>query len=287
MTRYSSKHRRADGPGRSASPSVLYGIKSRDILSGLRNKEFRILFQPLVDLRSSKAIGLQAVLHWEHPSYGLLEEDFFSSRSCSASMREALERWAVYRACREFSAFAQDKCLDPGIKLHVNVSSSLFLESSLPSYVQGVLHDSGIAPERLCLNWSMDGKKQPASRYLRYCKGLSSMGLDLAVNDLHLDLSNLNLFYKVNFIPFAMVKLHQAEAAQLEEDSGTYESLLTFIRIFSGLGIKLVVKGVQTGRQLQLLHRLCCNYAQGSYWCEPVPLEQMRPSGFPVSHEGP
>jgi EAL domain-containing protein (putative c-di-GMP-specific phosphodiesterase class I) len=254
-------------------------VGTRHILSGLRNGEFCIHYQPIVDLRSQEAIGLEAMLRWDRPQLGLLDPGLLGLESCSAFMREALERWVIYRASSEFSAFAKAGCLAPEIKLHVNVSTSLFLESSLPGYMSSILSDRGLGPERLCLNWTLKEEKQHSSRYLRFCKGFSSMGLELAVNNLRMDLADLNMFFKVNFIPFAMVKIGPEEAAHLETDSRTYESLLTFIRIFSGLGIKLAVKGVCTGRQARLLRSLCCHYAQGAYWHEPAPLETLHEQG--------
>jgi EAL domain-containing protein (putative c-di-GMP-specific phosphodiesterase class I) len=251
-------------------------LGTRHILSGLRNGELGIHYQPIVDLRSREAVGLEAMLHWERPLQGLVQDGPFGLEACSPSMREALERWVIYRACCEFSAFKQAGGLEPQVKLHVNVSSSLFQEGSLPGYMSSILGDTGLSPDRLCLNWSLGEEKQQPSRYLRFCRGFSSMGLDLAVNNLHMDLSDLNLFFKVNFIPFAMVKIRQEEAAHLERDSRACESLLTFIRIFSSLGIKLVVKGVRTSQQARLLGQLSCQYAQGPYWSEPAQLETLQ-----------
>ena len=238
-----------------------------DLTEALARNEFVLHYQPIVEVDTGRAVGVEALLRWEHPRRGRVEPLQFIPLAEETELIVPIGRWVLMEACR--CAMELDPRPD-GLEIAVNVSAVQLRHRGLVDDVQRALESSGLDPSRLILELTESaviGDIDAAA--ITLCE-LRTHGVRIALDDFgagYRSLQHLRAF------PVDIVKLDRSfVVSSLEHDSTVLSGL---IEMAANLGMETVGEGIEEPSQLDMLRSLHCRYAQGFLIARPMPSDRL------------
>jgi diguanylate cyclase (GGDEF)-like protein/PAS domain S-box-containing protein len=235
----------------------------------MERSEFEIYYQPQIDVRSMRVIGMEALLRWNHPSRGVLAPASFMTAAEERGFIVLIGDWALRTACRqamEFRSFGND------FRVAVNLSARQFHDDSLVESVRLALHDSGLDPHCLELEITESVAMQDLELTLRVLAALHDSGVSIAIDDFgtgHSSLSYLKRF------PIDALKIDKSFVEDLPDGFEDAAIVRSVIQLAEGLNLRVVAEGVETREQLDFLVQHNCTEVQGYYFAYPQPAARM------------
>jgi diguanylate cyclase (GGDEF)-like protein len=235
----------------------------------IRN-ELELYYQPQIDMRTGRIVGLEALLRWNHPKRGQIPPLVFIPIAERSGQIQFLGQWVLDAACQQLRAW-QDAGVAPAL-VGVNFSAIHFKASSdLDGEVAASLGKWGIAPSLIEIELTetvlMDITQQHNDRFGR----LRQLGVRIAIDDFGTGYSSLS--YLANY-PINRVKIAQELVAGVDVDSRSAAVVRAAIGLAQELGIEVIAEGVETEGQEKFLLSAGCAYAQGYRFSRPVTAAQ-------------
>lgn len=153
--------------------------------------EFRLDYQPLVGMSDGRLRGVEALVRWDHPRFGLLSPNRFVALAEEDGSIVPLGRWVLATACRQARQWQLDNPDDPPLFVSVNVAVRQVWDSDLVADVAEILAETGLAPHLLQLELTESAVMGSAGRPLQALQALSDMGVGIAIDDFGTGYSNL------------------------------------------------------------------------------------------------
>jgi diguanylate cyclase (GGDEF)-like protein len=245
-------------------------IIADELRGAIERGELELHYQPQVELRSGKIVGMEALLRWNHPKRGQIPPGVFIPIAERTGQIQLLGQWVLDAACRQLRSW-QDAGIAPDL-LGVNFSALHFKASAdLNSEVAAGLDKWGIAPGKIEIELTesvlMDVTQQHDDRFQR----LRKLGVRIAIDDFGTGYSSLS--YLVNY-PINRVKIAQELVFGVVTDSRSATVVRAAIRLAHELGIEIIAEGVETEGQEKFLLSAGCEHAQGYFFSRPVNAER-------------
>jgi EAL domain-containing protein (putative c-di-GMP-specific phosphodiesterase class I) len=233
-----------------------------ELHSALEAGEFELHWQPTVHMDTGRAIGLEALVRWRHPTRGILLPGEFINVAEETGLIVPLGKWVLNEACRQGSAW-QPTDIGRQLTISVNVSPRQMIDGAMCQDVRNALAETGLPATALVLEIT-EGTLMVNSPLVRQqFEELKDLGIRLAIDDFGTGYSSLA--YLRSF-PIDIVKIDQSFVAALEEDAQAVALVRAIISIAEALGLDTVAEGVETSAQFEILRRLGCQVAQGHYY---------------------
>ncbi len=232
----------------------------------LERNEFLLFYQPQVDLATRRITGMEALLRWQHPDFGLVSPSQFIPIAEETGMIIPIGEWALRAACVQNKAW-QDAGM-PRLRVAVNLSAPQFRQSSLVKMVRQALDDSGLEPHYLELEITESIAMAHAEETVAKLHELKAMGVTISMDDFgtgHSSLSYLKRF------PIDTLKIDQSfiqDVALDSHDSAIAAAITTMAR---SMNMKVVSEGVETKEQVGFLCQHDRDEVQGYYFSQPLP----------------
>jgi len=245
-----------------------------ELRRALEREEFRVYYQPIVSLESGRIVGAEALVRWEHPRRGLLLPGEFPSVAEDTGLIVQIGEVVLREACHRLRAWQQRSSNEPPLTVSVNLSPRQLFR---PELVAEILAETAIEPGTLQLeiteNVMTSNDAHSANSTLRSLKDLN---IQLAVDDFGMGYSSLSYLKR---FPVDFLKIDRAFIAGLGRDtdgaSKDAEIVPAMIDLTHALGLKAIAEGVETAGQLAQLRNMGCDFAQGYYFSEPLPSEEL------------
>ncbi|NVD74317.1 EAL domain-containing protein [Duganella sp. BJB1802] len=245
------------------------------LLEGLRGAlddgQFRLVYQPKVDLRTGRVFGVEALVRWEHPEHGCIGPDRFIPLAEESGMIVALGEWVLRTACRQNRAW-QEAGLAP-LRMAVNVSPRQFEEQGLVPRVALALADSGLAPEWLELEVTEGVIMRDLTQAVAKMGELRAMGVSLSIDDFGTGYSSLSA---LKSFPVSTLKIDKSFVRDLGISEGDQAVASSIIDLAHRLHLRVIAEGVETEQQCAFLRQNGCDEMQGYLFSRPLPPEQLR-----------
>ncbi len=241
-----------------------------ELRGAIDRNELELHYQPEVELRSGRIVGLEALLRWNHPMRGQISPSVFIPVAERTGQIQQLGQWVLDAACRQLRAW-QDAGVAPDL-VGVNFSALHFKSSTdLDRDVAASLDKWGIAPGLIEIELTetvlMDITQQHNDRFER----LRQLGVRIAIDDFGTGYSSLS--YLANY-PINRVKIAQELVFGVDTDARSATVVRAAIRLAHELGIEIIAEGVETEGQEKFLLSAGCEYGQGFYFSRPVNTER-------------
>lgn len=232
--------------------------------------EMRLHYQPLIDLRSGEVSSIEALLRWQHPNLGLLEPAHFLDIAEESGLIVAIGDWVVRQACEHAGLWRQRGF--PSVPVAVNLSARQFREPGLVRMVARVLEETGQDPKLLEIEITETTLMHHSDETLRTLEQFAGMGIAVAVDDFGIGHSSLSYLKR---FPVDTLKIDKSFLREVEGDGDNLAIVTAIVALGRSLQLDVLAEGVETAAQLKVLRGLGCDGAQGLYFSEPVPADQV------------
>lgn len=240
----------------------------------LKRGEFLLHYQPKVDLRSGKVVGVEALIRWQHGERGLISPEKFIPLAEETGLILPIGAWAMKTACSQNRAW-QDAGLPP-ISIAVNLSARQFRHHDLVGLVKQVLQETGLQAQYLELELTESVIMQEAEEAISTLLELKALGVQLSLDDFGTGYSSLNYLRR---FPLDNLKIDRSFVKGIASNPHDTTIVKTVIALAHSFNLKVIAEGVETEEQLAFLHAHDCDEMQGYLFSKPLPPENL--TGLP------
>ncbi|WP_434574480.1 putative bifunctional diguanylate cyclase/phosphodiesterase [Pseudomonas sp. Z3-6] len=232
---------------------------------GLQRKEFVLHYQPKLDLKSGKVVGVEALVRWNRPDHGLVYPSHFIPVAEDSGLIVPLSQWVLQEACQQACRW-QAEGMRP-LCLSVNVSAIDFRQRGFVEGIARTLKETGLEPTQLELEITESVLMQNVDTTVAILKAIKQLGIRLAIDDFGTGYSSLSYLQK---FPVDVLKIDQSFVGDLSIDSNDAKLVSTIISLGKSLNLHIIAEGVETLEQLEFLKQHQCEEVQGYYFSKAV-----------------
>jgi diguanylate cyclase (GGDEF)-like protein/PAS domain S-box-containing protein len=237
---------------------------------GLRHalvrSEFVLHYQPRIDVSSGRLIGLEALLRWQHPRFGLLPPARFVPILESSGLIHSAGEWVIETACRQLAAWQQQFEM-PDLSISINVSPQQLAQRRLVESVSRALDNTALDPGCIELEIDDGNARRRRDAELETLKGLRKLGIRLSLDHFgtrDMSFESLDSGFVDSFV------LDQSLIADVDSNDSHQRIVRAAIAMAQGLDIEVAAEGVETLTQLEFLKSCNCDLAQGFLISRPM-----------------
>jgi diguanylate cyclase (GGDEF)-like protein/PAS domain S-box-containing protein len=234
--------------------------------SALKRHEFKLQYQPKVNLVTGAITGAEALLRWTHPTRGLVSPIQFIPVAEDCGLILPIGAWVLREACTQARVWL-DEGLDLG-SMAVNVSAIEFRDDNFVRGLFEILDETGLDPKYLELELTESVLMKRVESTASILQTLRDRGIKIAIDDFGTGYSSLSYLRK---FPVDALKIDQSFVRQISSAGRDATIVTAIIGMARNLGLQVVAEGVETLEELEFLRASQCNEAQGFYFSRPVP----------------
>jgi diguanylate cyclase (GGDEF)-like protein/PAS domain S-box-containing protein len=244
------------------------------LLEGLRSaldeQQFSLLYQPKVDLRSGRILGVEALIRWRHPEHGMVSPLRFIGLAEESGLIVAIGEWVLQSACRQAMAWRAEG-LAP-LTVSVNVSPRQFEEKRLVERVAQALRDSALPAADLELEVTEGLIMRDLAQSVGKMRELKAMGVSLSIDDFGTGYSSLSA---LKSFPISSLKIDKSFISELADNPDDQAIALAIIALGHRLNLRVIAEGVETEQQRSFLRANDCDEMQGYLFSRPLPPDEV------------
>src|SRR5712691_2080958 len=247
-------------------------LLEKDLRLALEREEFTLYYQPQLDLKTGDIVGFEALIRWPHAQRGMVAPMDFIPLAEETGLIAPIGEWALRRACMQ--ARSWQTLGYPQLQVSVNCSAQQFRLEGLVDTVARTLQQTGLPASSLELELTESIIVEHTEHVMARFKALDEMGVKLSIDDFGTGYSSLGYLKR---FPIHELKIDQSFVRDVSTDPDDAAIVSAIITLAHGLGLQVVAEGVETAEQLAFLKKVDCDWAQGYYFCRPLPAEEIEP----------
>ncbi|MGF7184013.1 diguanylate cyclase (GGDEF)-like protein/PAS domain S-box-containing protein [Desulfitispora alkaliphila] len=234
----------------------------------IEQEEFEVYYQPRINVTNGQIIGMEALIRWNHPDWGLVSPGRFITIAEETGLIVPIGEWVLRAACAQNKAW-QEAGHKP-VRMAVNISARQFQLQDFLRVVADVLEQTGLEPRWLELEITESIAMQNVDYTYKMLRKLNEMGIDLSIDDFGTGYSSLSYLKR---FPINKLKIDKSFVNDITSDENNAAIASTVIVLGKSLKFGVVAEGVETKEQLDFLREHNCEEMQGYYFGKPVPAE--------------
>ena len=242
-----------------------------DLRHAPARNELVLHYQPLVDIRRGRLIGVEALIRWNHPGHGMLPPTKFIPLAEESGLIVPISEWVLREACCQAAAWAKDPML-ADIVVAVNLSAVHFKRGNLEQSVIAALEESALPAERLELELTESMLISDSEAILHTIRQLKQIGVKLSIDDFGTGYSSLAYLKRFEV---DKLKIDQTFVRDLPGDMEDAAIVRAIIQMAASLGLSTIAEGVETEAVFELLKEFGCDEAQGYWLARPMLAAQL------------
>lgn len=236
----------------------------------LERDQFRLFYQPQVDVVTGRVVGMEALLRWQHPDLGLVAPNDFISILEETGLIVPVGEWVLYTACSQAKAW-QEK-YGVAFRMSVNLSARQFNDAELISVVEYCLQRTGLPASTLELEITESIILQDKKWVGRVFQKLDDLGVRFAIDDFGTGYSSLSYLKR---FPIDTIKIDRSFVRDVTSDADDAAIVSAIIAMARSLKLEVVAEGVETDGQLDFIKTRDCFVMQGFLFSEPLMAEKL------------
>lgn len=231
----------------------------------LDRQELFLCYQPLIDVANRSVYGVEALIRWAHPELGLVSPAQFIPLAEETGLINRIGVWVMETACAQAKTW-QDQGLPP-MRIALNLSPRQLHQQPIVTLVRQTLEKTGLAPQWLELEITESSLMRDLAVAERYLLELGQLGVHVAMDDFGTGYSSLSYFRQ---FAFDTIKIDQSFVRHVEQDPLNLAIIHALVDLVRHTGRHLVIEGIETPSQMDLLRQTGCDIMQGYLFCRPL-----------------
>jgi diguanylate cyclase (GGDEF)-like protein len=232
--------------------------------------DFVLYYQPQMDMRTGKTVGMEALIRWQHADRGIISPLKFIPLAEEIGLILSIGDWVIEQACEQL-AFWKSKNI-PVHPISVNLSVKQLSQPDLAEHIQSALDKHKVPANLITIEITESLSLDTAEEQLETLNRIKSVGVGISIDDFGTGYSNLNYLKKY---PIDEIKIDKSFVDEITSDPHDKAIATTIIAIAHNLSLRVVAEGVETKEQLSVLAKNGCDILQGYYYSQPLPEREM------------
>jgi len=235
------------------------------LTKALESQEFKLLYQPKLDLLNNRIIGAEALMRWESPELGLVSPVKFIPILEETGMVIEVGAWAIRKACEQHLQWLEQGI--PPIKIAVNLSARQLRDTSFVDIVKSALKDYGLPPSALEIEITESMIMSDARVIVAALEELHDFGINISMDDFGTGYSSLSYLKR---FPIDTIKIDRSFVSDIHNSHDDAEIIHTIINMGQNLNRRIIAEGVEMKEQLDILKEFNCDEIQGYFFSKPL-----------------
>jgi len=237
-----------------------------DLQAALAHNQFELLFQPILSLHSSKIVGVEALIRWQHPTRGRIFPDEFIATAERTGLIEPIGRWVITEACRVAAS------LPSHVTMSINLSPIQLQNPKLVDLTAKTIQITGLDPARIEFEITESSVMDTEGSSLATFEALSRLGIKFALDDFGTGHSSLSLLHRLKF---DRLKIDRSFTAGMLTDAVNRTLVEKTIELSQALNIEVTVEGIETEAQAAFLRKYAGLCGQGYLFGRPSRIQDI------------
>ena len=237
--------------------------------SALAQNQFELYYQPLVDTKTQKITGAEALIRWNHPTKGLIPPDKFIPIAEDSGLIIPIGEWVINQACAQCKQWEQHGIHN--LKISVNVSAKQFRDNTLPNTVRDALNNTNLKPADLTLELTESSIMEDVEKTIENLHMFKKIGISLSIDDFGTGYSSLAYLKR---FPIDKLKIDRSFVQNVDNNADDKSIVRSIISLGHNLKLSIIAEGVEKIEHIKLLNTLNCEESQGYYISRPLPMKQ-------------
>ncbi len=241
-----------------------------DLRDAIKSDQFELHYHPKWELRSGRICGLEVLVRWQHPKYGIIYPEQFISVAESCGLIQQLDTLIMSKALNQYRQWEQR-----GIRfgrLAVNVSPICFRQPNFLSSIMQLLADTNVHGENIELEITESILVENFKKAQNTLFKLNALGIHVAIDDFGTGYSSMAY---LKDLPIQTLKIDRSFVSDIGKNNVSAVILKNMITLGNDLGLSVVAEGIETQKQALLLSNLCCGIGQGYLLTKPLPANKL------------
>lgn len=240
-----------------------------EIKKALKNDEFMPYYQPKIDAKTSKIIGMEALVRWEHPALGFITPDKFVPIAEELGLIAAIDSWMMKETICAMSQWKKSG-LKTGV-LSLNFSMQLLERSNCFEDLERVLAEFEVSPKDIEIEIPETVLMSDPQKVIGILSKFRELGIVISIDDFGTGYSSLSY---LKLLPIDKLKIDRSFVDDLPHDEHDVAIVKAIVALAQSLHLELLVEGVETKEQAEFLVELGCQNHQGYYYSKPIPFDE-------------
>ncbi len=241
-----------------------------DLITAIKENQFKVLYQPKVDLASETIVSAEALIRWEHPVKGLINPGLFIPLAEKTRDIVNIDRIVLEKVCKTLNEWKRKgKKIVP---IAVNISKIELYEKTFIDELVKIMKKYDIDPEYLELEITESVALQDTDNIVKLMKYIRKLGLKLSMDDFGTGYSSLSC---LKTLPLDFIKIDRSFVVDIECNTDSKRVLEAMITLAKSLKLKVICEGVETEKQLEILKKSKCDIVQGYIYYKPIEVEEL------------
>lgn len=243
---------------------------NHDLFKALDHNQLMVFYQPQVELDTNRVIGLEALIRWQHPVFGLVLPGAFLELAEEHELIERISEYVLQTTC-DSAAKWRDAGLYDG-PVSVNISGKHFRNKQLPSIITSALLKSHLSASRLTIEITETSVVDDRPETQQVLRALASLGVNLAIDDFGVGYSSLNYLKRLSV---EHIKIDKSFIEGLPSDEDNLAIVTAIMTMAKRFKLNVIAEGVENEEQAECLKALGCYAAQGFYYSPPISIDEL------------
>lgn len=242
----------------------------KDLREALNRGEMHLVYQPQVDYRDHRVVGVEALLRWQHPQHGFVPPDLFIPLAEQNGSIIPIGEWVLDQACRQLREWHDQGFSE--LRMAINLSTVQLHHAELPRVVNNLLQVYRLPQRSLEMEVTETGLMEDISTAAQHLLSLRRSGALIAIDDFGTGYSSLSY---LKSLPLDKIKIDKSFVQDVLEDEDDATIVRAIIQLARNLDMQVIAEGVETAEQEAYIIAQGCNEGQGYLYSKPLPAREL------------
>ncbi len=246
-------------------------ILETDFAHAIEKNEFQLYYQPQININTGKVVGIEALIRWEHPKYGIVSPGEFIPLAEESGFIIPLGEWILRTACLQLNDLKAEGLSN--LNVAVNISACQLKEENFVQHTKEIIAQTNFNPEFLELELTETVFIQDTETVKQKINQLRDAGIKLSIDDFGTGYSSFKYLQEFSFSNLKIDRYFISNIDQLEKKQSIVKSI---IQLAANLNINIIAEGVETKDELTWLKQNSCSFVQGYFFSRPLAIEDLK-----------